>query len=489
MKNTTKYPITLMLIVITLLTFSASCNGKQEDNSSTGNEIEKMVVPTQTTKIEFTFTGIDIGMAKLIGVFSEQWFQADSVIVNEGGKLVLERDSIYPEGYYYFILPGNKTFVFLLDEDQHFKISADTANLDETAQVEGSSCNALFFMNKRFQNKISEKTRPFTSKMAKLSPITDEFKKAEAENNKFQNEYKEHLDWIVVNYPDNLFTKFKIGGQNPILTYPVTPDGKLDTKMQVYSYRNAFWDGFDFNEEALIRTPVFSNKLKRYFTELIPLNQDSIIKYADLLIEKIGDNKEYYKIVTNWITIKFEPGHTKLMDGAAVYVHMVQNYFTTEKAFWAIPDQIKGLQDRAIEMEQSLIGKQAGNVTARGYDGKMYTFFDTKAPIIVIFIYTPNCDHCHEQTPELIEFYEEWKAKGVEVYSIAANTNQKDWDEFHTEFDIPWVDVFDKTNASWYPKYFVDVTPELYLIDKDRKIVAKNLKVGQLEKSISRMNK
>ncbi len=484
-----KIQVFLLFITLGFLSISNACSGKQNSDKSTQQITNEKVIPTTTAKIEFTLKGIDKGMAKMIGLFSDQYYIADSVMVEDGGHFVISRDSIYPEGYYYFILPGEKNISFLLDEDQHFKLTADTSNLDLTAKVEGSLCNKFYFDTKRFQDEINPKMRPLSQKLAKLaksSPTSEEFKKVYKENQKYENQYQEHINWYVKNYPDNLFTKFKIAGRNPNVTYPVDSEGKLDTKAQVYNYRNQFWDGFDFTEEALIRTPAFSNKLKRFFTELIPLNQDSIIKYADILIAKIGDNKEYFKIVANWVTLHFEPGHTNLMDGEAVYVHMVENYFTPEKAFWAIPDQLDGLNKRAAEMEQSLIGKHAGNVTAKGYDGKMHTFFNSDADVIIIFIYNPNCEHCQEQTPELISFYNHWKNKGVEVFSIAANTNQKDWDKYHKMFNIPWVDVFDKTNASWYPKYFVDITPEIYVIDKDRKIVAKNLKVSQLDVSVGK---
>jgi hypothetical protein len=41
--------------------------------------------------------------------------------------------------------------------------------------------------------------------------------------------------------------------------------------------------------------------------------------------------------------------------------------------------------------------------------------------------------------------------------------------------------VFDPTNQAIYAKYYVDITPELYILNKDRIIVAKNLHADQLE--------
>jgi hypothetical protein len=46
---------------------------------------------------------------------------------------------------------------------------------------------------------------------------------------------------------------------------------------------------------------------------------------------------------------------------------------------------------------------------------------------------------------------------------------------------MPWVNVFDPTNKSIYAKYYLDNTPEVYVLDKDRNIIAKNLHVDQIQ--------
>lgn len=49
-----------------------------------------------------------------------------------------------------------------------------------------------------------------------------------------------------------------------------------------------------------------------------------------------------------------------------------------------------------------------------------------------------------------------------------------------------WVNVRDPSNVSIYAKYFVDITPEIYILNKDRTIIGKNLKVEQIATIINR---
>jgi thiol-disulfide isomerase/thioredoxin len=101
-------------------------------------------------------------------------------------------------------------------------------------------------------------------------------------------------------------------------------------------------------------------------------------------------------------------------------------------------------------------------------------------------MYNPTCEHCQKESPKLVEFYKTHKNE-VDVYGIAIDTDDKEWRDYvkKTGMDA-WTNVFDPTNKSIYAKYFVDVTPELYLLNKDRIIIGKNLKVDQVQTMIDR---
>ena len=102
-------------------------------------------------------------------------------------------------------------------------------------------------------------------------------------------------------------------------------------------------------------------------------------------------------------------------------------------------------------------------------------------------MFNPDCEHCQEQSPKLVQFYREWKNKGVEVFGIGVDTNTEEWRAYlkKTGMDA-WPNVFDPTNKAIYGKYFVDITPELYVLNPDRTIIAKNLKVNQIAEVIER---
>ncbi len=433
--------------------------------------------PAESAAIEITIDGAPAGTAYLIGTYGDQNFRLDSFAIAGGGEIIIQRDSAYPAGLLYLALPGNQFLQILVTEDQSFELATQYDDLVGHMKVSGSIENELLYKNLRFEQAWQQRYQP-------VSQGTDD--RQLAQRTDLLAERRQHLQQLFDEHPDAFFTAFKQAGQNPQVRDIRNPDGTPNQAAQVVAYRNEFWNGVDFSDERLLRTPVIHNKLKRYMLELTPQAADSIKLSADALIHQVLDYPEYYKFITNWIALQYEPGKTTLMDAEAVVVHMIRNYFTHERAFWADSTQIYGLQRRAYEMGNSLVGQQAPNVEAPGPNGVLHSIDEIDANYVIVYLYNPQCEHCQEQTPKLVKLYREWKDRGVEVFAIAIDTNEAEWKDYITKNQMDWINVFDPSNKSIYAKYYVDFTPELYLLNPERKIIAKNLKVNQVIEIIMR---
>lgn len=441
---------------------------------------------TDTTRIEAHIDGLTPGWAKLVGTLGDQNFLVDSANVDSKGRFSLRKSPALPSGYYYFLLPGQKNFSFLIDKEPTVVFRANAADIAGTIQAEGSPNSQLFFESSRFQAKFDPEIRQTTEILQKTPPTDPAFAKAKARQTEIVAERKAGLEAVYKKNPDLFFTKFKIAGQNPDLIDFRKPNGTLDTLRQFNNYRDHFFDGVDFSDERLLYTPVIVNKLRRYMKELTPQHRDSLLKTADAIIRKVMPYKPYFKFFSNWIALQYENGKTSVMDGEAVYVHIVKNFMTPELAFWSTKEEVEALQKHVWEMEASLMGKKGPDVAAQDVNGNMKSIYEKKAPIIVVFMFSPNCEHCQKDAPKVQEIYEKWKNRGVDFYGIALDTNDAEWKAFVKKNGFTFTNVYDPTNRAIYAKYFVDITPELYILNKDRTIIAKNLHPEQLEEMFER---
>ncbi len=439
-----------------------------------------------STLIDVQIDGLQAGKVKLVGTYGDQNYLADSTTADAKGHFILRRERPLPPGFYYFLLPGQKNISILIDQDQHMTIRAKVEDITGTIQVTGSINTELLYQNFKFQNTQDPELNQLGQTLRRFSSNAPEYKQAKTRQAQLLAERKAHLDEIFKKHPDAFFTKFKIAGQNPDWPEFRKPNGDLDTLRNLIHYREHFWDGIDFTDNRLLNTPVIFNKLKRYITELTPQNPDSIIKVADPLVARVLPHKEYFKFFVNWIGLNYENGKTKVMNGEAVYVYLIDKYVTPELAFWDKAENIEKLRKKINEMKASLLGRKGPDVRAQDINGEFKSIYEKTAPIIVVFMFSPDCEHCQEQAPEIQRLYEKWKTQGVDFYGIAVNTTEPEWREFVKKSGFTFTNVFDPTNRAIYAKYYVDITPELYILNKDRIIVAKNLVAGQLEKIFER---
>ena len=462
----------LKLSIFALLLFVASASQAQVADS---------------TLIEVQIEGIPAGKTRLVGIFGDRNYLADSANVDATGRFTVRRKSPLPAGFYTFLLPGgNKNFSILLDDDQHFSMHGKAADIGNTLEITGSTDNELFYRNYRFQAAQDPELQKLSEVLRANPEPSPEFKKAKERQDQILAERKAHLDEIYRKYPNAFFTKFKIAGQNPDLTYPRKANGTIDTLKQLMAYRGHFWDNVDFKDKRLLYTPVVGNKLRRYIKDLTPQNRDSIIPVADEIIRRVIPYKDYFQFFANWIALQYENTKTTVMDGEGVYVHVVKNFFTPQLAYWDNAENLEKLQKHAWEMEASLMGRKGQDVRALDVNGAYKSIYEITAPIVVVFMYSPDCEHCQKDSPKIEEIARNWKSRGVEFFGIGVNTKEEEWKAFVKKNNFSFTNVYDPTNRAIYAKYFVDITPELYVLNKDRVIIAKNLHADQLEEVFQR---
>lgn len=438
--------------------------------------------------IQIQIEGLTATKVYLIGMYGDQFFRADSSHVEPGGLIHFKRKSPYDAGFYYVHDNASTTLQILIDKEQQFTMHTSTKDLIGSMKVEGSIDNKLLYSNLKFENSIQPQFRVIEEQLKLEQENSNRFLSLKSKQDSLVALRKMHLASFAIDYPDAFFTKFKSAGQNPDLRNPLNPDGTVDKDLQLFYYKQDMWSNVDFDDVRLLRTPIISNKLKKYLQEYTVQVADSVIASSDYLIKKVLNNKEYFQFFCNWIAINYEPGKTTIMDPQAVRVHLTKNYFTHEKAFWFKdkPYEIDRLQQRASEMEASLVGLKGPNVTANNPAGQARSIYEMKSDYIIVYLYNPNCEHCIEETPKLVKFYNEWKNRGVDVFAIAIDTDDEEWKGYIAKTGMTWTNVFDPTNKSIYKKYYVDITPEIYVLGPDRTIIAKNMKTHQLEDVITK---
>lgn len=434
-----------------------------------------------TVKVE----GLKSDQARLIGVYGEQNYPAGEATIESDGTAVFQKEGGYLSGFYYVLFGDNTAVTLVLNKDQEFSVQiGNKTDINGSIQIEGSQDNTLFYEMNRFENSLNPEITTLGQQMQGKQPSDPTWQTASKAQKKLLQSKIDKLRAWRKQYPDAFYPVFKLAGQNPNPDPILAADGTMDNAAFASRYRQQFWKDVDFGDVRLLRTPVLHNKLKRYIQDLTPQNIDSVIKSIDIVSRKAVAHPEVYKHIVNWIGTTYK--ENSIMGGQAIFLHVIDNYFTDELAYWDTPAGLEKIRDKVDEMRYSLLGMQGQNVTANDVDGVSRSLYDLPGEILVVFMYSPNCDHCREAAPEMVEIYNKWHKKGLDIYGICTETELEPLQKFVKKYNFPWWNVIDPTYKSFYMKYHVDITPEIYVLDKDRTIIAKDLKPFQLEEVLTK---
>ncbi len=418
-------------------------------------------------------------LVRIIGTIGSTNFMVDSVIP-VGGMVHLKRDTALPGGLYFLVMPSNVVFQFLLDQDQTFKLTADFRSPSQTAVVEGSLDNELLYQNLVWEQSFQARFKPIEAQF-NLAAAEDPAKASlKQQLELLVQERKDHVQTYKTKHPEAFFTIYKLAGQNPELRDIKLPDGSLDEQARLFHYRNDFWDNTPLDDPRILRTPIIFNKLNTYITQLTPQVHDSVVKYADIIIQKSRVSKETFKFIVNWLAIEYHK--PKQMGMESVFVYLIDKYFTDQEAFWSTADELKEIRREVNEMRPSLVGKIGQDITGTNAKGEQESLYDLKGKVTILYVWNYECEHCQEQSPDMKAVYDKYHDRGLEIFSLCTGTDEKEWRAFIQKYKISgFHNVWDpQYKSDFYRKYHIDITPECYVMDATHKIVCKDLEPKQL---------
>jgi thiol-disulfide isomerase/thioredoxin len=222
-------------------------------------------------------------------------------------------------------------------------------------------------------------------------------------------------------------------------------------------------------------------RVDAYFDRVLLPVPDTLSKYADILIAKAKPNRKMYQYLLSHLLTKFQSSQIMGMD--AVFVHIAEKYYLSSEVDWINDNIREKIQERVADLKPNLIGKVAPNLKLMDINSKPQELHAIKSKITVVYFWEPACSHCKKVTPVLNGYYKKYKDKGLEVYAVYTQGEQDKWKEYIKNNELNWINVWDPTRQSLYHRlYDIYSTPIIYVLDKDKKIIAKRIPVESLER-------
>jgi alkyl hydroperoxide reductase subunit AhpC len=479
---------------------------------------------SQGYEIKINFKNCKDTMVFLAFYQFDKSYLADTCKKVKKGNIVFKGNKKLEKGVYYLVSQDKARYFdfFVDDANQKFTINTDTLDLVKNLKSPTSKENDDFFTYIRFitaKNKEFNELKNKTKSMSPKDSATYMMDKGKAMNESvlaYENDFMQQHKGTFVGDVINLKM------EKEAKDVPKASNGRPDSLYFYNYYKNHYWDGVNFQDDGIMRTPFFGDRLKKYFNNVIVQNPDTVSLEIDRMMAKTKSGTMMQKLLIAHFLYTSES--SKLMGFDKVFVHVINKYIKTGMAKEVYDEEtIKKILERGRILEPLLLGNQAPDlllidtigqkqIAKMGFDTvktsagatKLYydnaqqlaqtfiSLYSIKADYTVLVFWDVDCGHCKTEIPKLLKEYHDLKKEGYDIKVLAVYTQHEyeKWRKYIIENKHDWINLYDGVHINNIKeKYDIYSTPVIYMLDKTKHIKAKRIGTEQVKDIVKQMEK
>jgi len=418
-------------------------------------------------------------------------YRLDSVKVDTSvGSFRIQKNGLHP-GIYFCGTNNGKLFDFVISAPtDSFVIQADLAHLDEVRSPDSEQNEALF----RFEQQRSLIESSFEAKKAMRDMVAQATKNDVEALKPFDEELqalRAKTDSLALgfikNNPQHLYAKMLQAVRPPEPPMPLNPTLKTGKPNPEYMgwMQLHYWDNTDFNNDALLGNVFWQVYFDNFFARHVVAKPDSLILAIDEILAKTPRGGTFFQFIVLRVTQFYEQNDAPGAD--RIFVHMVDKHQKKDQTPWLDMATLERLAYKAGAHRPNLTGSLALNFSMPDETGKQIELYEIEAPLTMLVFYSPLCAHCMEFMPKIYQVYLDYQVKGLAAVAINTDNQGEYWKKFVGQQGWTWYDVDDhKAMEQLEKQYNAYNLPVIYLLDKDKRILAKRVKPGDLGAALGR---
>lgn len=419
----------------------------------------------QGYNIDYTLHGIQDTMAWLCQVYGNEVYAIDSAKIINNTASFSGNEKIQ-HGVYKIVF-NDSLFTDIIYTGETVALESRLPDIIGNMRVYQSEENRLLFEYWQYYFQIQDSldaiiTRGrelFYASQGKPSPELD---KLEQQADRFEKQKIDYIIGLMQTYPDKFAPKLIWSFQKPDYRFYLIHGGRPYPSEKEY-FQNHFFDRLDFSDSRMLYTEVLFVMINDYMrTFAQPPSSNIYITLTDHILSKAKANPEVYQYCIELFISNFEIGVWE-----KVFIHLVENHYLNSP----LGNQaLKNVYRQRIQaIKNTSVGEKVPNVCGTTPSGVQKCLLNELGTRTILLFWSRGCDHCEDILPGLVKISEEYKDKGLKIFSFTLAEDRDSLQASMDKFGITWLNVSDFQGlvSGVVDEFNISVTPVMYLLDQN----------------------
>jgi peroxiredoxin len=203
----------------------------------------------------------------------------------------------------------------------------------------------------------------------------------------------------------------------------------------------------------------------------------------DRLLGAAAVNSSHYHLSVRWLVQQFE--NVKRPGADVVFVHLAKQYCHSAKAIGVDTAVQQRILYKARVFGKNMTGTIIDNFTVRDTAQQPLSLFDKLGAVYtIVYFYSPLCQHCIEATPGIYRATSAYNPTALRVIAVAVDPEIAVWKPFIDQYKGWTHGIVSEKNNPIIDQFAVYNLPVIYVLDKDKRVVARFIEPEMLVESI-----
>jgi hypothetical protein len=275
------------------------------------------------------------------------------------------------------------------------------------------------------------------------------------------------------------------GAQKRVFTMPAIPQTVTDPSARANYLVTRYWDNFDFSDTAYIHLPEVTEQAIVDYADILPYAGAPVAAQSVTALlskaEKEASGRMYAYFLKMLEKYLYDPNSPYHDD--EFYIPVME---------YVIKDRRSSEADRTrAEFTLGMMMKNRRGTTACDLAGTLSNgserrLHDVKSTYTLLMFYNPDCHACGEMIEGLKRSaaVEKLHANGtLAMFLFYPDEDVSIWKKHLSDIPDSWINGYDRqTKVKDTDLYDLRAIPTLYLLDKDKKVLLKDVNPARLEK-------